>query len=53
MRRRKLLVFLFFTLKRRRSRCGRTTKELQKRKVWVKKIFDEIQAKSTFNLMVQ
>ena len=37
MRRRKLLVFLFFMLKRRRSRCERTTKEVRKRKVWVKK----------------
>ena len=50
---RKLLVFLFFMLKRRRSRCERTTKEVRKRKVWVKKIFEERQAKSAFNLMVQ
>ena len=50
---RKLLVFLFFMLKRRRSRCERTTKEVRKRKVWVKKIFKERQAKSAFNLMVQ
>ena len=53
MRRRKLLVFLFFMLKRRRSRCERTTKEVWKRKVWVNKIFEEIQAKGAFNLMVQ
>ena len=53
MRRRKLLVFLFFMLKRRRSRCERTTKEVRKRKVRVKKIFEESQAKGAFNLMVQ
>ena len=50
---RKLLVFLFFMLKRRRSRCERTTKEVRKRKVWVKKMFEERQAKDVFNLMVQ
>ena len=43
---RKLLVFLFFMLKRRRSRCERTTK------VWAKNIFEESQAKGTFNLMM-
>ena len=53
MRRRKLLVFLFFMLKRRRSRCERTTKEVRKRKVWVKKIFEERQAKGTLNLMLK
>ena len=53
MRRIKLLVFLFFMLKRRRSRCKRTTKEVQRRRVWVKKISEERQAKGTFNLMVQ
>ena len=53
MRRRKLLVFLFFMLKRRRSRCERTAKEVRKRKVWFKKIFKKRQAKGTFNLMVQ
>ena len=37
MRRRMLLVFLFFTLKRRRSRSERTTKEVQKRKYGLKK----------------
>ena len=53
MRRRKFLVFLFFMLKRRRLRWERTTKEVWKRKVWVKKIFEERLAKGTFNLMVQ
>ena len=53
MRRRNLLVFSFFMLKRRKSRCERTTKEVRKREVWVKKIFEERQAKGTFNLMVQ
>ena len=52
MRRRNLLVLSFFMLKRR-SRYERTTKEVRKRKVWVKKIFEERQAKGTFNLMVQ
>ena len=31
LRTRKLLVFLFFMLKRRRSRCERTTKEVLKK----------------------
>ena len=53
MRRRNLLVFSFFMLKRRKSRCEGTTKEVRKREVWVKKIFEERQAKGTFNLMVQ
>ena len=52
MRRIKLLVFLFLMLKRRRSRCKRTAKEVQRRRVWVKKISEERQAKGTFNLMV-
>ena len=46
-------MFLFFMLKRRRSRCERTTKEVRKGKVWVKKMFEERQAKDVFNLMVQ
>ena len=46
MKRRKLWVFLFFMLQSRRSRCERTTK------VWVKNIFEERQAKGTFNLMM-
>ena len=53
MKRRKLLLFLFFMLKKRRSRCERTTKKVQKRKVWYEKIFQKRQAKDTFNLMVQ
>ena len=53
MRRKKLLVFLFFMLKGRRSRCERTTKDVRKRKVCVQKIFEERQAKGTFNLMKQ
>ena len=53
MRRKKLLVFLFFMLKGRRSRCERTTKAVRKRKVCVQKIFEERQAKGTFNLMKQ
>ena len=52
-RSRKILVFLFFMQKRRRSRCERTTKEDQKRKVWAKKIFEKRQEKDTFNLMGQ
>ena len=36
-------------LKGRRSRCERATKEVQKRKVWVKIVFEERQAKDTFN----
>ena len=46
-------MFLFFMLKRRRSRCERTTKEVRKGKVWVKKMLEKRQAKDTFNLMVQ
>ena len=53
MRRRKLLVLLFFMLKIKGSRCERTTKEVWKRKVWVEEIFEERQAKGTFNLMVK
>ena len=45
VKRRKFWVFLFFMLKRRRSRYERTTK------VWDKNIFEERQAKGTFNLM--
>ena len=52
MRRRRLLVFLFFMLKRR-SRCERETKEVRKEKYGLKKIFEERQTKGTFNLMVQ
>ena len=53
MRRRELLVFLFFMLKRARWRWERTTKEVRKRKELVIKIFEQIPAKGTFNLMVQ
>ena len=53
MRRRELLLFIFLMLKGRRSTCERATKEVQKRKVWVKIVFEERQAKDTFNLMVQ
>ena len=37
MRRRKLLMFLFFMLNRRRPRCERTSKEVQKKKYVLKK----------------
>ena len=45
-------VFIFYA-KKRRSRCERTTKKVQKRKVWYEKRFQKRQAKDTFNLMVQ
>ena len=53
MRRRELLMFLFFMLKRGRSRWERTTKEVRKRKELVIKIFEQIPAKGTFSLVVQ
>ena len=45
-------VFIFYA-KKKKIKMWKNDKRSSKKKVWVKKIFEESQAKGVFNLMVQ